>query len=126
MLTKPCPCESGKPYVSCCQFYHQGAPAANAEILMRSRYSAYVLGLEQYLLDTWHPETRPSSMNLNEDTAMKWLGLSVKRFEETSPNAAIVEFVARYKIGGQKAERLHEISQFLLTDRWYYVSGEIK
>ncbi len=125
MLTNPCPCESGKPYASCCQPYHQGTPAANAEILMRSRYSAYVLGLAHYLLYTWHPDTRPTHLSLSEDPAMKWLGLSVKRFEQTSATSAIVEFVARYKIGGQKAERLHEVSQFLRSDRWYYVSGEI-
>jgi len=126
MLNALCPCESGKPYALCCEPCHQGAPAANAEALMRSRYTAYVLGLTQYLLDSWHPDTRPSSLNLNEDIATKWLGLSIKRFEQTSETSAIVEFVARYKVGGQKAERLHEVSQFLLTDRWYYVSGEIE
>jgi SEC-C motif domain protein len=126
MLTKPCPCESGKLYSACCQPYHQGTLAINAEALMRSRYSAYVFGLEQYLLDTWHPDTRPYMLKLNEDVATKWLGLSIKRFEQTSKTSAIVEFVARYKVGGQKAERLHEVSQFLLIDRWYYVSGEIE
>lgn len=126
MLKDFCPCESGKSYSLCCEPCHQGVPTANAEALMRSRYSAYVLGLAQYLLDTWHPDTRPSSLNLSEDIATKWLGLSIKRFEQTSETSAIVEFIARYKVGGQKAERLHEVSQFQLTDRWYYVSGEIE
>lgn len=93
---------------------------------MRSRYSAYVLGLEPYLLATWHPDTRPAALKLNEDDATKWLGLSIKRFEKTSQTTAIVEFVACYKVGGHKAERLHEVSQFVLTDRWYYLSGEIE
>lgn len=93
---------------------------------MRSRYSAYVLGLAQYLLDSWHPETRPSTLNLIEQIPTKWLGLNIKRFEQTSETSAIVEFIARYKIGGQKAERLHEVSQFQLIDRWYYVLGEIE
>jgi len=93
---------------------------------MRSRYSAYVLGLAQYLLDTWHPDTRPDTLNLNEEILTKWLGLSIKHYEQTSETSAIVEFVARYKVGGQKAERLHEVSQFQLMDRWYYVSGEIE
>lgn len=121
-----CPCENGKAYQACCAPCHQGTPAANAEALMRSRYSAYVLGLEPYLLATWHPDTRPNALNLAEDKATKWLGLSIKRFEETSSTTAIVEFVARYKVGGQKAERLHEVSQFVLTDSWYYLSGEIE
>lgn len=94
-------------------------------MLMRSRYSAYVFGLAEYLLATWHVDTRPTTLNLNEDIATKWLGLRIKRVENTSDKAAIVEFVARYKVGGEKAERLHEVSQFTYTDRWYYVSGVI-
>ena len=119
-----CPCESSKPYVHCCQPHHQGIPAPTAEALMRSRYTAYVLGLEDYLLKTWHADTRPQSLNLAEDTSIKWLGLQVKRSENISHNTAIVEFVARYSLGGKKAERLHEISQFLRTDQeWYYLRG---
>jgi len=119
-----CLCESGKSYEKCCGIYHLGTPAPTAEALMRSRYTAYVLGLEDYLLRTWHPDTRPQALNLAEDTSIKWLGLQVKRAETTSENSATVEFVARYKIGG-KAERMHEISQFKQIDRhWYYLSGE--
>lgn len=103
--------------------------APTAEALMRSRYSAYVLGLEQYLLDTWHPDTRPSSLSLQEDAAMKGLGLDIKRFENSNDTAdhktAIVEFVARYRMGGGKAERLHEVSEFERLDRWYYKAGTI-
>jgi len=125
MVTASCPCQSEKSYSLCCQPCHQGMPAINAEALMRSRYSAYVLGLAQYLLDTWHLTTRPNDLSLSEESATKWLGLNIKRYEQTSETTAIVEFVARYKVGSQKAERLHEVSQFELTDRWYYVSGEI-
>ena len=91
---------------------------------MRSRYTAFVLQIEDYLLGTWHPETRPNSLGLAEDTPTKWLGLQIKRAENTSETTAIVEFVARYKIAG-KAKKLHEISQFERIDgRWYYLSGE--
>ena len=91
---------------------------------MRSRYAAFVLGLEDYLLKTWHPKTRPAALNLAEDPANKWLGLQIKRAGKTSESTAIVEFVARYKVAG-KATRLHEISQFERIDgRWYYLSGE--
>jgi SEC-C motif domain protein len=120
---KPCPCESGKPYSDCCEPAHKGSPALTAEALMRSRYTAYVLGLEDYLLKTWATGTRPDALNLNDDAATKWLGLQVKRAENTSETTATVEFVARYKIGG-KAERLHEISQFVHVDGcWYYLIG---
>jgi SEC-C motif domain protein len=91
---------------------------------MRSRYTAFVLGLEDYLLATWHPKTRPATLNLADDPPTKWLGLQIKRAENTSDTTAIVEFVARYKVAG-KATRLHETSQFERIDgRWYYLSGE--
>ena len=90
---------------------------------MRSRYTAYVLKLEDYLLRTWHPDTRPVTLDLAEDTATKWLGLEVKRFEAAGDDTAIVEFVARYKVNG-KAEKLHEMSTFLEMDKkWHYVRG---
>ena len=115
-----CPCESGKLYNICCEPAHNGIPVLTAEALMRSRYTAYVLGLEDYLLKTWAAETRPAALNLNADKQTKWLSLQVKRAENTSETTAIVEFVARYKIGG-KAARLHEVSQFVRVDGyWYY------
>ena len=94
---------------------------ANALVMMRSRYSAYVLELEPYLLATWHPDSRPASIGFAKGA--KWLGLEIRRFEETK-DEAIVEFVARCRIGG-KAERMHEISRFTLVDgNWLYVDGE--
>lgn len=121
--TIACPCDSGKSYTSCCQPYHNGEAASTALALMRSRYSAYALHLEAYLLATWHPDTRPDTIDLDTD-ALKWLGLKIIRYEVTSEATAIVEFVARYKVGGQRAERLHEISEFVHTDAWYYLSGQ--
>lgn len=89
---------------------------------MRSRYSAYVLGLEEYLLNTWHPNTRPQTLNLKQDRT-QWLGLEVKRFEPNDEQA-IVEFIARYKING-KAGKMHETSRFRrIANRWFYVDGE--
>ena len=91
---------------------------------MRSRYSAYVLGLEDYLLNTWHSSTRPTTLNLAEEPPAHWLGLEVKRQDSTANDRAIVEFVARYKING-RAHRLHETSRFLREEgRWYYLDGE--
>jgi SEC-C motif domain protein len=121
-----CYCNSNLDYAQCCEPYHHGTPAPSPTALMRSRYSAYVLKLEYYLLDTWHPKTKPKALHLNEDVATKWLGLSIKGAQEISPNTAEVEFIARYKVGGGKAERLHEISQFeRLDNRWYYKTGQI-
>lgn len=124
-----CPCQSGKPYAGCCGPLHRGdVAAATAEALMRSRYSAYVQGDADYLLATWHASTRPAQLDFGDAAATRWLGLEVRRYGTagtTDPDHAIVEFVARYRIGGAPAVRLHEISRFVREDgRWYYVDGE--
>jgi SEC-C motif-containing protein len=90
---------------------------------MRSRYTAFVLGLTGYLLDTWHPSTRPAALAPNEPR-LRWLGLEVRRHAQQDETHATVEFVARSKLGG-RAHRLHETSRFLREDgRWYYVDGD--
>ena len=120
-----CPCGKLQDYESCCGPYHKGTTAATAEILMRSRYSAYIHSLETYLLATWHTSTRPSSLDLGNDLNTRWLGLEIKRHQQTGTDSAIVEFVARYKING-RAHRLHETSRFLREEgRWYYLDGEL-
>lgn len=93
---------------------------------MRARYSAYVLGLEDYLLRTWHASTRPQSLALAaQQPAPTWLGLDVRAHHEVDA-AATVEFVARYRVGGGRAQRLHETSRFLREDgRWTYVDGDV-
>lgn len=89
---------------------------------MRSRYSAYVLGLMDYVHGSWHASTRPPLAELAHDPATKWLGLEVKR-HQASGDEAIVEFVARCKVGG-RAQRLQETSRFVREDgRWLYVDG---
>ena len=123
MAAKPNPCPCGpQNYADCCGRYHGGVPAPDAAALMRSRYSAYVLRLEDYLLATWHPDTRPTVLDLKADNT-KWLGLEVKRHVAESEDRATVEFIARYKIGG-RAHRLHEISRFVRENGlWFYVDG---
>lgn len=119
-----CPCGSSKHYEVCCGVFHTGTPAPTAETLMRSRYTAYALGLEDYLLQTWHADTRPAVINLNEDPPIKWIGLQIQHVQ-TDESTATVEFVARYKIGG-KAERLHESSHFIRQEsRWLYLSDDM-
>lgn len=89
---------------------------------MRSRYSAYALGLADYLLATWYPATAPGELELSP---VKWLGLNVRHAEVTG-DAGIVEFVARCRALGGKAQRLHEISRFLREGgRWFYIDGQI-
>ncbi|MDO8312665.1 MAG: YchJ family metal-binding protein, partial [Sideroxyarcus sp.] len=98
-LTELCPCGSTKPYADCCTRYVDGNEiASSAEVLMRSRYTAFALLREEYLLATWHPSTCPASLGLAEDVPTKWIALEVKRHEQQDAEHAIVEFVARYKV----------------------------
>ncbi|MBV7486983.1 YchJ family metal-binding protein [Bordetella sp. BOR01] len=121
-----CPCGSGLAYPDCCEPWHHGPrhlQAPNAVALMRSRYSAFVTDALQYLLDTWHPDTRPAQLDPNP-ADLKWLGLQVKQHIEQDADHASVEFVARYRQAG-RATRLHEISRFVRQDgRWFYLDGQ--
>lgn len=91
---------------------------------MRSRYSAFVLRNEQYLLKTWHASTRPKRIVF--DPGQTWIGLRILTTETLGPTAA-VEFVARYRLGGGPAQRLHERSRFVLeAGRWMYIDGEVR
>ncbi len=95
---------------------------------MRSRYSAYVLGLTDYLLATWHPSTRPTSIDA-DTPGLTWLGLQVRSFEIQDATHATVDFVARSKQGG-RAQRMQEKSRFLYdftheSGFWFYVDGDV-
>jgi len=120
-----CPCGGDKVYAECCQrFIAGGALATTAQQLMRSRYSAFVVADEAYLLASWHPATRPSRVRF--DPAQRWLGLTIKSTEAGIAPAleGTVEFVARFKVNG-KGHRLHECSRFENIDgRWYYRDGD--
>ena len=93
---------------------------------MRSRYSAYALqsadpSLGAYLLATWHPSTAPGDMEPNP--FLKWVGLEVLH-AESSGDAGVVEFIARFKDNG-RAGRLHETSRFVReAGRWYYIDAQ--
>ncbi|SOE50689.1 YchJ family protein [Orrella dioscoreae] len=123
----PCPCASGHSYAACCQRWHEGPRrllAPDAASLMRSRYSAFVLDRLDYLLETWHPDTRPSGLEPNPP-GLKWLGLDVRGHAQQDADHATVEFVARSRLQG-RASRLHETSRFVRQDgRWFYVDGDI-
>ncbi|MEO7391926.1 MAG: YchJ family metal-binding protein [Ramlibacter sp.] len=101
------------------------ALAPDAETLMRSRYTAHVLCDARYVLETWHPKTRPAA-DVELEAGPKWLGLEVREHQMVDATHAEVEFVARYRIDG-RAVRLHERSRFVRQDgRWYYLDGDIK
>ena len=120
-----CPCGIKVEYARCCGRYLDGGETPQtAEQLMRSRYCGFALYDEPYLLATWHPDTRPGKVRLDE--RQRWLGLSIRATEAGGPgdDTGFVEFVARFKVDG-KGHHLHEISRFEKIDgRWYYLDGQ--
>lgn len=111
-------------YEACCgRYLDHDTPAPDAECLMRSRYSAFVLDRRAYLLATWHPDTRPEQLGPPEP-GLRWLGLDVKHHQPIDADHATVEFIARSKLGG-KAHRLHETSRFVREGGlWFYIDGD--
>ena len=90
---------------------------------MRSRYSAYGLGLTAYLHETWHVSTRPAALDAHT-TPRKWLGLTIRRHSVIG-DQGMVEFVARYRVN-DRGQRLHEVSRFVReAGRWYYLDGDL-
>jgi len=135
-LPKLCPC-GGAPtaiqrkgvevaFADCCSRYIvQGQLPPDALHLMRSRYTAFVLENEAYLLRTWQVAFRPSSLAF--ETGAKWLGLEIKDFVQTGMKegheTAEVEFIARVRVVG-KANRLHERSRFVCEEgQWQYTTA---
>jgi SEC-C motif-containing protein len=93
---------------------------------MQSRFSAFAVGDEGYLLATWHPSTRPPSVDL--DPSVRWTRLDIVDVVGGGPFDAngVVEFEARYRSAGGRG-RQRERSRFVRADgRWFYVSGELE
>ncbi|PBJ84158.1 hypothetical protein CMZ84_06875 [Lysobacteraceae bacterium NML93-0399] len=124
-VADPCPCGLPRTYADCCGALHAGAPAADAEALMRSRYVAFVRRDADYLRASWHASTRPGDLDFDGAPPV-WLGLDVKQHMPIDADHAEVEFVAKYRIGGSSVVRMRERSRFVREDgRWFYVDGDL-
>ena len=124
MPRRRCPCGTALPYDECCGPLHDGTTtAATAEQLMRSRYSAFAVGDPGYLLATWHPTTRPRTLDLDRD--VRWTGLDVLATTGGTMLTAegTVEFRASY-VRGRDAGAQHENSRFVREGgQWRYLDG---
>ncbi|GAB3618412.1 YchJ family metal-binding protein [Okibacterium endophyticum] len=120
-----CPCLSGNPYGECCARFHRGETAApTAELLMRSRYSAFAAHDAAYLLDTWHPRTRPAEVRF--EPGLRWLRLDIVATSGGGMLATegTVEFAAFYRDENGRGE-LHETSRFVRENgTWFYLDGD--
>lgn len=119
-----CYCGSGNKFPDCCEPYIKGNKIAEtAEILMRSRYSAYAVQDADYLwMTTALKERRHHSKSAILDWARtnQWLKLEILKVTETT-----VEFKAYYLDAQLKAQIHYEKSTFSNDQGiWYYVDGE--
>ncbi|PZR52998.1 hypothetical protein DNL40_09725 [Xylanimonas oleitrophica] len=131
-----CPCLSGDAYGACCGPVHSGdRPAVTAEALMRSRYSAYAVGHEAWLRASWHPRTRPASLDLDDDVTWRRLDIVGTRAGGPFDEQGEVEFAAWWRSAttGERG-RLHEVSRFVRGPAprpgergpWLYVDGDVQ
>lgn len=133
--TIPCPCGSDKSYATCCEPLHCGHAekvATSVEALMRSRYSAFALGLSDYLIASWHPDTRPEDISLDPST--RWRRLEIID-ANNDDHQGLVHFKAYYQEPSQEYSEalngptdqwhlLEETSKFLFEKGcWFYHSG---
>ncbi|MHA6794338.1 YchJ family protein [Pseudonocardia bannensis] len=121
---RPCPCGLLQTYHTCCGRFHAGESAApTAELLMRSRFSAFAVGDGAYLLQTWHPSTRPQHLDLDPEqrwTELEILGRTGGRMLEVE---GIVEFRAHYRAHGRPGT-LWERSRFVREGGcWLYLDA---
>lgn len=117
-----CPCGSGSTFAECCRPLHRGAAAPTPERLMRSRYSAFVVGDAAYLSQTWHPRSRPETLEL--DPAQRRTRLEIVDAVEQGDRGT-VRFRAHWRHGDDQGV-LAETSLFRrLAARWYYLEGDV-
>ncbi|MFC9326113.1 YchJ family protein [Kitasatospora sp. NPDC057015] len=120
----PCPCGLPAAYGECCGRLHRGEDAAGtAERLMRSRYSAFVVRDEAYLLRSWHPDTRPARVDF--DPGLRWQRLEIHSSTEGGPfhSEGTVDFSAHFTDRGSP-DVLREHSRFVRHDgAWVYLDA---
>lgn len=121
-----CPCCSGLTFDECCRPVIDGSrPAPTAEALMRSRFSAFAVGDRTHLLASWHPDTRPAELELDDD--LRWYRLDIESVSAGTPfdSTGEVTFTA-YHRGPSGPGTLHERSRFeRVSGRWYYLDGRV-
>ena len=122
-----CPCGSGRTFEECCGPIIAGSPAPTPEALMRSRYSAFVTGELDHVDRTHAAEVRDDFNRAEAERSIKectWLGLEINNAAENGDEGT-VEFVARFKRGGQEYVQ-HELASFCRRDgHWFYLDGKI-
>ena len=132
-VNHPCPCGSNTKYKKCCQVFHKGKVALNADELMRSRYSAYFLKDAAYIIKTTdinNPDYTPETSSWSDDilefcNASDFRSLKVLEFID-GDDEAYVEFHVELYIRNED-QSFTEKSKFVKRDgAWFYHSAEFK
>jgi len=126
-----CPCGTQLKYISCCGAFHHGENPSTAEQLMRSRYTAYVVGNIEYIQSTTHPKLlKEFDFNASKDWSEKaqWLGLKILHTENGGPNdsTGVVDFEAHYRLN-DKNEVYSEHAMFErggVKNSWFFLDGK--
>ena len=120
-----CPCGLATDYADCCGRFHAGEPAPDAERLMRSRFTAFSIKDAAYLLETWHPSTRPAEIDLDDDVVWRRLVIIDRAGGGPFDRDGEVEFEAFWQQGAERGS-LRERSRFVREDRrWLYLDGQV-
>jgi len=130
LYKQDCYCDNNELYGNCCAIAHKDITlVTTAQQLMRSRYSAYVMGNVAYLMQSHHGSTRPISEQkeiLNWTKSVKWLSLEVLSFTNGEVNdvKGTVEFKAHFEENGLK-DIIHENSKFIRENNHWVYLGEV-
>ena len=131
-MSRPCPCTSKKPYDRCCGPFHAGAAAPEtAELLMRSRFSAYALGKVDYLIAT-RPEAKRPEENREELVtyckSVQCVGLKIVGREKggQADDTGVVTFHASLQTNGRRSLHIETSTFARESGRWVYVDGVVK
>lgn len=130
--TTLCPCSSGKQYQQCCKPFHQGQLPATALELMRSRFSAYALGLPDYIIQTTHPGSHQFKHDLDQWTKdisnfssnTEFKKLEILQFHENN-RFATVTFVAHLTQMDKDASFTERSHFEKVKGKWLYHSGQL-
>ncbi|MDC0609556.1 YchJ family metal-binding protein [Vibrio sp.] len=126
-MRNQCPCGSKKRYKNCCELIHKDHSKAQIpEQLMRARYSAYALGLIDFIINTYPHEiaTTLPRKEIESGTLLTWTKLVIKSSSlSQNETEGFVHFKAFYIENGA-SYALEELSRFQkVNGLWFYVDG---
>ena len=123
----PCPCSSSLNYMVCCQPLINGKiEAETVAQLMRSRFTAFAIHHEAYLLKTWDKKNRPKKITFNTEIDWKTLEIVSETKGGVNDTRGVVKFKAYYTLNDLE-QVMNEASRFKKEKgKWFYLDGIVK